>query len=144
MSENLIVSTVLPASPEEVFCAWLDSKQHSEFSESAAQIDPCPGGAFTTQDHYISGTTVEIHPFTRILQNWRTTDFPTSSPDSHLEIHIEKVENGTMLKLIHSNVPDGQAALYENGWEEYYFAPMQRYFARLQRTVKTVCMPCSA
>ena len=131
MPESLKLSTDLPVLPEKVYQAWIDSAQHSAFTGSPAEIDGLPGGKFTAWDGYILGTTLELQPFRRIVQFWRTTEFPQSSPDSHLEVLFEAVNNGTRLTLVHTNIPDGQGEEYKQGWEDYYFAPMAEYFSSL-------------
>jgi uncharacterized protein YndB with AHSA1/START domain len=130
MSESLKVSTVLPASPEKVYTAWLDSEAHGRFTGGKAEIDPTVGGAFTAWDGYIQGVTLELEPFRRILQSWRTDDFPAGSPDSRLEVLLEAVEGGTRITLVHTEIPDGQSAEYKQGWLDYYFAPMGEYFSQ--------------
>lgn len=130
MTESFEVSTFLPKiSAERIYRAWLDSQDHSAFTGSPAEIDPGVGGKFSAWDGYISGITLEVEPFRRILQAWRTTEFPEHSPDSQLEILIEEVDNGAKVTLIHSDIPDGQGEDYLQGWEDYYFKPMQRYFS---------------
>ncbi len=131
MSESLNLSITLPTSPETLFHAWMDSAGHSAFTGSPAEIDARPGGNFTAWDGYISGTTLELHPFNRIVQSWRTTDFPPASPDSHLEVLFESVPDGTRLTLIHTDIPDGQAEDYRQGWEDFYVTPMADYFSSL-------------
>jgi uncharacterized protein YndB with AHSA1/START domain len=129
MSESIHVSTTLTASAERIYHAWLDSDEHGHFTDSPADIDPTVGGAFTAWDGYTSGTTLELEPHHRIVQAWRTTEFPEGSPDSRLEVLLKEVKGGTELTVIHTNIPDGQGKSYEDGWLEYYFAPMLEYFA---------------
>ena len=74
--DSLHLTTILPANPERVFLAWLDSAEHAAFTGSLAQIEPFVGGRFTAWDGYIQGATLELSPHTRILQSWRTTEFP--------------------------------------------------------------------
>lgn len=119
----------MPATAERLFRAWLDSDEHSQFTGSPADIAPVVGGAFTAWDGYISGTTLAIEPHRRIVQSWRTTDFPPDSPDSRLEIIFEQTSKQTKVTLLHTNMPDGQGAGYDQGWTDYYFTPMQEYFA---------------
>ncbi len=97
---------------------------------SPARIEPRVGGAFTAWDGYISGRTAALKPYTRIVQDWRTTEFPDGSADSKLELILEPVEGGTKLTLTHSNIPEGQADSYKDGWDEYYFIPMRKYFSK--------------
>jgi len=126
--ESLSMQIVLPVTPRDLCKAWLNSAEHSGFTGSLAKIVPHIGGAFTAWDGYISGKTLEIETPRHILQSWRTTEFPEGSPDSLLELLFEPFEGGTRLTLNHSNIPDGQKEMYEEGWQEYYFSPMQDYF----------------
>ena len=134
MAESFEISSFFPTiSAERIYRSWLDSGEHSAFTGSPAQIDPGVGGKFTAWDGYIYGKTLKAEPFRRILQAWRTTEFPEHSPDSQLEILIEEVDGGAKVTLIHTDIPDGQAEDYRQGWEEYYFEPMLRYFSAEQR-----------
>lgn len=126
--EELEVSAVLPATAERIYEAWLDGEEHGAFTVGKATCEPRVGGKFTAWDGYILGTTVELAPHRRIVQAWRTTDFPDESPDSRLEVLLEEAEGGTRITLRHSGIPEGQGAGYRDGWEQYYFAPMQDYF----------------
>ena len=124
------VSTVLPATPEQVFRAWLSSDGHTAMTGSKARVEPRVGGSFTAWDGYITGRTAALKPYTRILQDWRTSEFPDDAPDSQIEILLEPVEGGTRLTLTHRNIPEGQAESYESGWDESYFQPMKAYFKK--------------
>jgi uncharacterized protein YndB with AHSA1/START domain len=128
MVESIELSIELPVKPEIVFNAWMDSQEHGEFTCGKAEIDPQVGGSFTAWDDYIQGTTLELEPYHRIIQSWRTTDFPPESPDSNLVVTLDEIPEGTHLTLTHTNIPDGQGAGYEQGWQDYYFTPMYEYF----------------
>jgi activator of HSP90 ATPase len=130
MTESLQVSAFFAGiTPERLYSAWLDSEQHAAFTGSPAKVDPQVGGSFTAWDGYIQGATLELEPFLRILQSWRTTEFPEDSPDSSLEVLVQEEKGGARLTLIHTQIPDGQAESYRQGWEDYYFQPMQAYFS---------------
>jgi activator of HSP90 ATPase len=113
---------------EHLYRAWLDSAEHSAFTGSPAQVDPHAGGRFTAWDGYIYGKTLELQPFRLIVQAWRTTEFPAQAPDSRLEVWLEDKEGGVQMRLVHSEIPEGQGDEYRLGWEEYYFIPMREYF----------------
>jgi activator of HSP90 ATPase len=130
MNDTLSMTAVLPASPAAIYRAWLDSETHALFTGGHAEIDPSPGGAYTAWDGYISGVTLELEPERRIVQAWRTTEFPDDAPDSRLELLFEPAEGGTLVTLIHTGIPLGQGEEYRQGWEDYYFKPMAEYFAR--------------
>jgi activator of HSP90 ATPase len=84
-------------------------------------------GVFLAWDGYISGTNKSLIPNKEIVQSWRTTEFLESDNDSELIIQISKTEEGSLLTLIHNNIPEGQSD-YEKGWIEHYFNPMKQYF----------------
>ncbi len=113
------LSVLLPASPEKLYHAWLDSEEHSRFTGSKAIIDNKIGGKFTSWDSYIEGETLELHPYNKIVQTWRTSDFPDNYPDSRLEVSLEPQGNKTVLTLIHSGIPEGQKNEYEQGWNDF-------------------------
>lgn len=133
MKRQFTVSTKLAAAPEQVFRTWLSSEGHSSMTESPASVEPRVGGNFTAWDGYITGRTVELKPYSLIVQAWRTTEFAASDPDSKIEIVLKPVEGGTKLTLFHCDLPEGQAESYESGWEESYFMPMRQYFADLKK-----------
>jgi activator of HSP90 ATPase len=130
MEKEFTISTFVPAPPEKVFRAWLSSEGHTAMTGSRARVEPRVGGAFTAWDGYISGRTAALKPYTRIVQDWRTTEFPDDCADSQIELLLEAVEGGTQLTLTHRNIPDGQADSYKSGWDESYFEPMKAYFAQ--------------
>ena len=77
MTESFEIFIFFPGiTAQQIYNAWLDSEAHSAFTGSPAQIDPQVGGQFTAWDGYIQGQTLETEPFRRILQAWRTTEFP--------------------------------------------------------------------
>ncbi len=129
MFESIEVSTILPVPPKQLYLAWLDSKEHSLFTGSAAKIDPKVGGKFTAWDGYIEGKTLELEPYRRILQAWRTDEFPADSPDSSLEVLLEEVDGGTKITLNHTHIPEGQGEDYRQGWVDFYFKLMAEYFS---------------
>ncbi|MFW9799811.1 MAG: SRPBCC domain-containing protein [Candidatus Thorarchaeota archaeon] len=128
MTERLRLYVTIPAEPKEVYDAWLDSKGHSEMTGSEAEVEPRINGAFTAWDGYVEGKTIELEPEQRIVQKWRTSDFPSGSKDSVVEIVLKRVDKGTKLLLIHTEIPDGQGEEYKEGWKEFYFKPMKEYF----------------
>jgi activator of HSP90 ATPase len=130
MTEELSAFDIFPVSPKRIYEAWLDSNEHTAFTNSEAKIDPVVGGDFSAWDGYITGKTILLEPYTRIVQSWRTTDFPEDAPDSILEILIQPADVGCQVILNHTGLPDGRADEFEQGWEDYYFAPMQGYFQR--------------
>jgi activator of HSP90 ATPase len=128
--ESFTLSTMISATPEQIYTAWLSSEDHSQMTGGQAEVQGGVGGAFTAWDGYIRGKTLELKPHKRIVQAWRTSEFPEDSPDSRVEILLEGTAEGTKLTLVHTNIPDGQAEGYKEGWEDFYFTPMRAFFSR--------------
>jgi activator of HSP90 ATPase len=125
--ERLALSTVLPAAPEAVIAAWLDSAAHSAFTGAEATIDGFEGGRHSAWSGYIEGRFVTVHP-TRLVMTWRTTEFAPTDPDSRLEVSAEPASGGTRLSVVHTDLPVGGAEKYGRGWRDFYFKPMAAYF----------------
>lgn len=134
MSETIEVSRVIPARPERIFNAWLDADEHALMTGQAATIEG--DGAFTAYDGYISGRTLDTSPNSRIVQSWRSTEFPDGAPDSRLEVLLEPEGEGTKVTFKHSDLPDGQGDSYRQGWAEHYFDPMTNYFQSARSKLK--------
>ncbi len=132
MKDSLRLSAIIPAPPEAVYRAWLDGKQHGTMTGAKATSQARVGGEFTAWDGYIRGQHEELVPPRRIVQSWRTTEFPEDAADSRLEVEIEPNPGGTRLTLVQTELPPGEAERYEVGWRQFYFEPMQRYFSRLR------------
>lgn len=96
-------------------------------------IEPRLGGSFSAWDGYIRGTTLELEPYRRILQSWRSSDFPEGSKDSKLEVLFEEVGKGARITLLQSDVPEGQEQQLKQGWLDFYFKPMREYFGRADK-----------
>jgi uncharacterized protein YndB with AHSA1/START domain len=126
--ESIQVSAVIPASPDKIFNAWLSSQEHTAFTGGQATIEPRVGGRHTAWDGYIEGVNLALEVGRRILQTWRSSDFPDGSTDSKLEVLLEPAEGGTKVTLVHTDIPEGQGRLYEQGWVDNYITPMQEYF----------------
>jgi activator of HSP90 ATPase len=129
-TDSIKASAVIPASPREIYDAWMSGKGHGEMTGSSAKVAARVGGKFTAWDGYIEGTTLEFKPSTRIVQAWRSTDFAAEDPDSRLEVLLEKTKGGTRVTLKHTEIPAGHGAEYRKGWVDFYFKPMKEYFSR--------------
>jgi uncharacterized protein YndB with AHSA1/START domain len=131
MAFAFVVSDIIPAPPRAIYDAWLDSAAHAAMTGGQkAQISAEPGGAFAVWDDYITGRNLTLEPGRRIVQSWRTAKFTAADPDSQIEVVLESVAGGTRVTVNHSNVPDGHVSYRDGGWQNNYFAPMQRYFAK--------------
>ena len=127
MSIKFEVSDLIPAPPEAIFAAWLNSGQHAKMTGGQAKVSAKIGEKFEAWDGYIEGINLELEAPKRILQYWRTSEFEESDQDSLLEILLQAEGNGTRITILHSNLPE-HGMQYQQGWVDAYFTPMKAYF----------------
>ena len=127
MSVSFEVSELIPATPDDIYNAWLSSERHSKMTGGAAKVSNSVGGEFEAWDGYIQGKNLELNPPSRIVQDWRTTEFEDSDEESLLEIELASSGEGTLVTIRHSNLPD-HGMQYRQGWIDAYFVPMKAYF----------------
>jgi len=128
--ESIETEAVLPATAKRIYDAWLDADDHASMTGGAAASEGAVIGArFTAWDGYIEGRHLLLEPGRRIVQAWRTTDFPAGAADSRLELRLSRTARGTRVTILHSRIPPSQGASYREGWREHYFEPMRRFFA---------------
>jgi len=125
--DSLNLVAIIPTTPDQLFRTWLDASEHAAFTGSPATVGA--DGSYTAWDGYIQGRILDSEAGRRILQSWRTTEFPEDSEDSLVEVLLDEVPGGTELHLIQTQIPEGQADQYADGWKAYYFEPLRRHFA---------------
>ncbi|MBK7456764.1 MAG: SRPBCC domain-containing protein [Anaerolineales bacterium] len=128
MKNEFTLTVIVHAKAETIYKAWLSTEGHSAITGSHAKVDGTVDGDFAAWDGYIQGMFLELEPNRRILQAWRTAEFPSEAEDSLVEILLEEEHGKTKLTLNHWNIPEGQAESYKTGWEDFYFKPMKVYF----------------
>jgi activator of HSP90 ATPase len=121
------------AQPLEVYDALVDPKIHSAFTGSKATMNPRPGGKFTAWGSYITGKNLELVKGKKLVQEWKTSEWPEDYPSSILELTFTAKSGGTEIRMVHSKVPASQVAQYRSGWTESYWDPMKRYFEKRSR-----------
>jgi activator of HSP90 ATPase len=127
---GIIEQTVFfEAAPEEVYDALLDPKKHSAFTGSPATTSAKVGATFTAWEGYVTGKNLELVRGKKIVQEWKTTEWPDGYPVSRLELTLTAKKGGTELEMLHLNVPAEQVADYSSGWKSAYWAPLKEYFA---------------
>ena len=133
-TENVELSRILPATPEQIYAAWLDADAHGAMTGGPATVESTEvGGRFTAWGGYIDGSHLALEPARRIVQSWRSDDFPPEALDSRLEVLLEPAPGGTRITLRHTDLPEGHGPGLLEGWDEHYLEPMRRYFERAAR-----------
>ncbi|MFZ5629031.1 MAG: SRPBCC domain-containing protein [Spirochaetota bacterium] len=130
MSESITLRFTLPVAASKVYDAWLDGAQHSAMTGAKATASREVGGEFTAWDNYIRGKNLLLIKNQKIVQSWRSSEFPDEAADSVLSIRLTEKHGITEVELEHADIPPGQSVQYQSGWIEFYANPMQKYFAR--------------
>ena len=124
------------ASPEVVYRALMDGKLHGAFTGAVAKIATKVGGTFSAWGGYIRGRVLELVPGEKIVQAWRTLDFPSGYPDSNLEIRLTPESGGTKLRLLQTKVPEQSVESYHSGWHSNYWQPLRAWLTTLPQQLE--------
>ena len=127
MKNEFTLIVTINAKAEKFYEAYLSSEGHTALTGSPARVDGTLDGDFTAWDGYIQGMFLELEKNKRIVQAWRTAEFPAEAEDSIVEILLEEDHGKTKLTLKHTNIPKGQMDNYKTGWEDFYFKPMREW-----------------
>lgn len=127
MNISFKLEETFPVSPQVIYHAWLDSEQHSNMTGGSATCSNESNGSFSAWDGYISGFNKSLVENQKIIQSWRTTAFESEEQNSEVLIELKETEQGCLLTLTHTGIPEGQPD-YKKGWNEHYFTPMKAYF----------------
>ena len=130
MKNEFTLVVTINSKAEKFYEAYLSSEGHTALTGSPARVDGTVDGDFTAWDGYIQGMFLELEKNKRIVQAWRTAEFPEEAEDSIVEILLEEDHGKTKLTLKHTNIPKGQMDNYKAGWEDFYFKPMREYFGK--------------
>lgn len=125
---------IIPAKPVQVYDALINPLKHATFTGAKATGNPVEGGDFTAWDGYIMGRYVKLQRARQILTEWRTTEWPPGYPSSHLQLSLKDSDAGTLVTMVHSEVPVIQAEAYRQRWTAFYWTPLKEYFTGLKST----------
>jgi activator of HSP90 ATPase len=125
METKTIKQTVtFKAGPHDVYEALMDSKKHAKFTGDKASISRKVGGKFSAFDGYSEGTNLELVPDSKIVQTWRASDWPEGLY-SKVTFVFKEIAGGTRLAFTQTGIPAELHEEIEQGWRDYYWAPMK-------------------
>jgi len=114
----------IPAPPAAVFALLTDPEKILRWMGTEAQIDPQPGGLYlvnVTGTRFARGSFREVIPVHRLAYSFGWDGSEQVPPGSSLvEIDLIEQPDGTLLRLIHTGLPNAeQCAQHEDGWAHY-------------------------
>jgi activator of HSP90 ATPase len=122
---------IIKGTPHEIYEVFMDSKKHSKLTESKAKISREVGGSFSIYEGALSGKNVELIQDKKIVQTWRGSGENWSKGYySTITLVFEPVDNRTLIKFTHSDIPEGAYESVKEGWDNYYWGPLKDMFAK--------------
>jgi len=114
----------IAARPETVFAFFTDPVKMLRWKGRAATLDPRPGGLYRVDvngRNVARGEYVEIVPHRRIIFTWGWEDEgnQVAPGSSTVEITLIPDGDGTILRLVHRDLPEEARAPHAHGWEHY-------------------------
>jgi uncharacterized protein YndB with AHSA1/START domain len=145
MPDLIDLTLLLAEEPKRVFNAWMDPREHAQFTGGGlATIEPWTGGRFTAFEGEMHGIFLGVDVGVRIVQTWRTPEFPPESRDSRLTVTFEPAPGGTKLRIQHADVPPRLLRKLQKGWESNYLKPLSKYFVPGMKGSKKAAAPKAA
>jgi activator of HSP90 ATPase len=115
---------------DKLYEALLQADKHAAFTEAEAIIDPKVNGKFSVYDGYCRGHIVELIPNEKIVQAWHFDE--EGWPDDHYAVctfAFIQQGNKTLLQFTQTDVPEKHVKALTDGWQTYYWEPLQNYLA---------------
>jgi uncharacterized protein YndB with AHSA1/START domain len=129
MADVIDLTLMVAEEPKRVFNAWMDPREHAQFTGGGiATIEPWSGGRFTAFDGNVHGIFLGVDPAARIVQTFRTPEFPPEARDSRVTVTFEASGGGTKVHILHSDVPPNLLRKLQKVWEGSYLKRLAKYF----------------
>ena len=128
MNEPLVVrrEVQIAAPPATVFAFLTDPQKILRWMGTQATMEPHPGGLYlvnVTGKDVARGRFTEVIPVHRLAYSfgWDEHDKNVPPGSSLIEIDLIDEANGTLLRMIHSGLPDAAScANHDKGWTHYF------------------------
>ncbi|MDQ3956897.1 MAG: SRPBCC domain-containing protein [Actinomycetota bacterium] len=113
----------IEASPEIVFDYFTDPEKMTRWKGRSAELDPRPGGVYHVTMNDVAaarGSYVELDRPHRLVFTWGWEGgHPVAPGSSTVEVTLTPDAGGTLLRLVHTGLPDDQREQHGEGWDLY-------------------------
>ncbi len=123
-TDQVTMERRIAARPETVFSFFTDRERWLSWMGRDGEFSFTPGGAFRTNvsgGHHASGRFVAIDPYHRVVftWGWESGDVPVPPGSSTVEVSLKPDGEGTLLTLVHRDLPPEACAPHRAGWSHH-------------------------
>lgn len=123
MTQPIVVTRRVAASPSVVYSYLTESSKWARWQGAEAVIEPVTGGNFTMRmpdGKTARGQFVELVPNRRVVFTWGWVGHPRVPPGSStVEIEITVDGDGSLITLTHRGLPPEELRIHSLGWDHY-------------------------
>ena len=124
MAEPFERSVRIDARPETVFACFTDPAKLVRWKGVEATLEPVPGGIYRVvmnRRDVIRGEFVDVVPHTRLVFTWgfEQDGGMVAAGASTVEVTLTPDGDGTHVRLVHRDLPDGALDAHARGWEHF-------------------------
>ena len=121
---ELTREVLIVASPATIFPFLVDPEQHVRWMGTVAELDARAGGAhrvLVQGRHPSAGEFVEVVPDERVVFTfgWDEPGHPIPARSTQVEITLIPDGDKTLVRLVHSGLPDDAVSDHTSGWGHY-------------------------
>jgi uncharacterized protein YndB with AHSA1/START domain len=117
----------IDARPETVFAFFTDPAKIVRWMGNEATLDPRAGGICRVNmvrkigQAAACGEFVEVVPYSRVVftWGWEGALFGVPPASTRVEVSLVPDGGGTLVRLVHSDLPEHAVEVHEAGWEHY-------------------------
>jgi activator of HSP90 ATPase len=113
------------ASPEEVFEALVDPNIIQDWSGDEAKMGAEVGAKFSLWGGQMFGVNLEVIKNKKLVQEWCYDQWEAPSK---VTFTIKAKGKGSVVELLHEDVPEKSLNSITDGWSAYYLGAMQEMF----------------
>lgn len=123
-AEPLTKEMHIDATPETVYAFFTEPELVTRWLAREVTMDPTPGGIFRQVhrnkdgvDNVMDGEFLALEPPSRVVFAWAFEGMPVGDEKSSVEVTLVPDGDGTLLRLVHHDVPESLREDHAKGWE---------------------------
>jgi uncharacterized protein YndB with AHSA1/START domain len=115
----------MTATPEQVFEALVNEEIIQHWSRDEAKMSAEVGAKFSLWGGQMFGVNLEVVKNKKLVQEWCYDQWEVPSRATFL---LKPSGDGTLVELVHEDVPEKSVKSITDGWNLYYLGAIQEMF----------------